>query len=276
MTTTVGASTSYQLTVPALSETADIQVALKLLSYGTSSDPANNAAIGANSLAGYIKSIIAGPTFTGTVTLVTQSASVTPLRFVSGALKSITQTGAMEYDGTNLYLTNDSSVRKTVAYIGDAGHTLLSSGNITALTTTISLSSSVTYRKLLISVYGGTVGSSGSLNMRINGLSSGYSYSYMRYQTNTSGTAGWYSSTSGSALAISGGQSLQTNTDRVVVEIFEPYVSGTKHVTFGCNGSFGSGNVVTASGMGSPVTQIDLIFATAIPTGATYAVYGIK
>jgi len=275
MTTTVGASTSYQLTVPELTETADIQVALKLIAYGSASDPANNAAIAANSLAGYFKSIIAGPTFTGTTTLATQSTSLVPLRFVSGTLKSSLVTGAMEYDGTNLYLTNDSSARKTVAYIGDAGYTLLSSGNITATTTTINPGSSVTYRKLLISIYGGTVGSSGSLSMRINAATTGYSYSYMRYQSNTTGTAGWYSSTSGSALAISGGQSLQTTGDRVVVEIFEPYVSGTKHVTFGCNGSFGSGNIVT-SGMGSAVTQIDLIFATAIPTGATYTVYGIK
>lgn len=57
MTTTVGSSTSYSLTVPALTETADIQVALKLLSYGSSSDPANDAAIDANSVIGYVKAV---------------------------------------------------------------------------------------------------------------------------------------------------------------------------------------------------------------------------
>lgn len=69
MTTTIGPSTPYQLTVPALSETADIQVALRLLSYGTSGDPANDAAITSNSLVGYLKtkSNIASPTFTGIV-----------------------------------------------------------------------------------------------------------------------------------------------------------------------------------------------------------------
>lgn len=82
MTTTVGASTSYQLTVPELTETADIQVALKLLSYGISGDPANDAAITSGSLVGYLKtglalkSNIASPTFTGTVYAPTiQSAS---------------------------------------------------------------------------------------------------------------------------------------------------------------------------------------------------------
>ena len=82
MTTTIGPSTPYQLTVPALSETADIQVALRLLSYGTSGDPANDAAIASNSLVGYLKtglalkSNIASPIFTGTVYAPTiQSAS---------------------------------------------------------------------------------------------------------------------------------------------------------------------------------------------------------
>jgi len=154
-------------------------------------------------------------------------------------------------------------------------YTVLFSGNITTTTTTLTRSDSVVYRKLVISIYGGTVGSSGSLSMRINGISTGYSYAYMRHQANTSGTAGWYGSNSGSAIAISGGQALQTDQDRVVVEIFEPNVSGTKNVTFSCNGSFGTGNIVT-TGMGSPVGQIDLIFATAIPTNASYVVYGVK
>lgn len=73
MTTTVGASTPYQLTVPELTETADIQVALKLLAYGQSADPSNDADIEPTSLVGYLKtglalkSNIASPTFTGTV-----------------------------------------------------------------------------------------------------------------------------------------------------------------------------------------------------------------
>jgi len=98
MTTTVGASTSYQLTIPELSETADIQVALKLLSYGVSGDPANDAAISSNSLVGYLKtglalkSNIASPTFTGTVTAPTIRAASSAS--TSLALSTINQTGS--------------------------------------------------------------------------------------------------------------------------------------------------------------------------------------
>jgi len=45
MTTNIGSNTAYPLVVPELTETADIQVALKLLSYGQSGDPTNDADI---------------------------------------------------------------------------------------------------------------------------------------------------------------------------------------------------------------------------------------
>jgi hypothetical protein len=85
MTTTVGSNTSYRLTIPELSETADIQTAIKLIAYGQSADPTNNADIESNSLAGYIstkanasdvslKANLAGPTFTGTVGVAGESS----------------------------------------------------------------------------------------------------------------------------------------------------------------------------------------------------------
>ena len=76
MTTTVGASTSYPLTIPELSETADIQTAIKLISYGQSADPTNNADIEANSLAGYLlsKANLSAPTFTGTLSIAGQNS----------------------------------------------------------------------------------------------------------------------------------------------------------------------------------------------------------
>ena len=55
MTTPIGEDTSYELVVPDLSDTADIQVALRLLSYGTSSDPADDKEIEPTSIAGYFK-----------------------------------------------------------------------------------------------------------------------------------------------------------------------------------------------------------------------------
>jgi hypothetical protein len=108
MTTTVGASTSYQLTIPALSEAADIQTALKLLAYGQSTDPSNNADIEANSIAGYLRAISVSPTFTGTVTLPSGTTSAAPLVFNTGTTK-LSETsfvaGAIEYDGSIFYAT---------------------------------------------------------------------------------------------------------------------------------------------------------------------------
>ena len=95
MTTTVGATTSYPLTIPELSETADIQTAIKLIAYGTSSNPANDAAILANSISGYIatKANIAGPTFTGTVVLPSTTSigtiTSTELGYLDGVTSAI-------------------------------------------------------------------------------------------------------------------------------------------------------------------------------------------
>jgi hypothetical protein len=113
MTTSVGASTSYQLTVPSLSETADIQVALRLLSYGSSTDPANDAAIGANSLTGYIKSLstlkapLASPTFTGTVTLPTGTSSAAPLKVIAGTNLTTPAYGSIEATTDALFITTN-------------------------------------------------------------------------------------------------------------------------------------------------------------------------
>jgi hypothetical protein len=108
MTTTIGESTSYELTVPALSEAADIQVALKLLAYGQSADPSNDADIEPNSIAGYLKSLSVSPTFTGTVTLPSGTTTAAPLKFNTGTTKLSDQNiyaGAVEYDGSVFYAT---------------------------------------------------------------------------------------------------------------------------------------------------------------------------
>lgn len=82
----IGTSTSYQTFAPLLSEVADIQVALRLVSYGTSSEPADNAAISSNSIFGKIRDLttskanLASPTFTGTVSLTAGTTTVAPLR----------------------------------------------------------------------------------------------------------------------------------------------------------------------------------------------------
>ena len=86
------------------------------------------------------KANIASPTFTGTVTLPTGSASVAPLKFVASASNLTTPlAGSVEFDGTNLHLTNSSAVRKTFAYI-DSQLTGYSSttGTISATDTAVS------------------------------------------------------------------------------------------------------------------------------------------
>jgi hypothetical protein len=144
MTTTIGASTPYVLTIPELTETADIQVALKLLSYGTSSDPANDAAITAGSLVGYLKtkSNIASPTFTGTVyapTIKAASSANDPLALStinqSSGAGSITITAGNSTtsgNGGSITLTAGSSASS------NPGNIVINAGGGTA-TGTISL-----------------------------------------------------------------------------------------------------------------------------------------
>jgi hypothetical protein len=69
-----------------------------------------------------LKANLASPTFTGTVTLPTGSTTAAPLRLATGTNSSVAVFGAVEFDGTNLYLTNNSAspTRKTLAYADSA------------------------------------------------------------------------------------------------------------------------------------------------------------
>lgn len=60
----------------------------------------------------------AGDAFTGSVTLVAGGTSAAPLIFQSGSPLTTPSFGAVEFDGTNLYLTNNASspTRKTLAF----------------------------------------------------------------------------------------------------------------------------------------------------------------
>jgi hypothetical protein len=65
-----------------------------------------------------LKANLASPTFTGTVRLPTGTASVAPLRLATGVSLTTPVFGAVEFDGTNLFLTNNSGTptRKTIAF----------------------------------------------------------------------------------------------------------------------------------------------------------------
>ena len=60
----------------------------------------------------------AGDTLTGTLVAVAGTTTIAPFRFQSGAALTTPTFGAVEFDGTSLFLTNNSSspTRKTIAY----------------------------------------------------------------------------------------------------------------------------------------------------------------
>jgi hypothetical protein len=185
MTTTIGPSTPYQLTVPALSETADIQVALRLLSYGTSGDPANDAGISSNSLVGYLKtglalkSNIASPTFTGTVYAPTiQSAS------------SATT-------GLNISTINQTS--------NSAGSISITAGNSTSNGSGGSIN-------LTAGSYSAS-GSPGNINLNAGG---GSATGTVNIQTSQYNTGGINLGNSGSTTTVSGALSLGTGISGIV------------------------------------------------------------
>jgi hypothetical protein len=65
-----------------------------------------------------LKANAASPTFTGTVRLPTGTASAAPLRLATGVSLTTPAFGSVEFDGTNLFLTNNagSPTRKTLAF----------------------------------------------------------------------------------------------------------------------------------------------------------------
>ena len=66
------------------------------------------------------KANTASPTFTGTVTLPTGSPTTAPLQFISGTNRTSPAAGSVEYNGTNLFVTDSTLSRKTIAYTDSA------------------------------------------------------------------------------------------------------------------------------------------------------------
>jgi hypothetical protein len=81
-------------------------------------------------------------TISSTLSVATGTASIAPLRFTAGTNLTTTVAGAVEWNGTNLFITNSSLVRKTLAYT-DSNIT----GSAASLATgyTISLTGDVSY-----------------------------------------------------------------------------------------------------------------------------------
>ena len=72
------------------------------------------------------------PVFTGTVTLPTGNSSVPPVKIGSGILTAVPVAGAIEYDGSNLYLTSTSAtpVRTQLATVNHTHRALTGDGKI--------------------------------------------------------------------------------------------------------------------------------------------------
>jgi hypothetical protein len=79
---------------------------------------ANKPVSSAQQAALNLKANLASPTFTGTVQLPTGTASAAPLKLATGVNLTTPVFGSVEFDGTNLFLTNNSAspTRKTLAF----------------------------------------------------------------------------------------------------------------------------------------------------------------
>lgn len=68
---------------------------------------------------GYTPVSVDGDTMLGTLKLMAGNSTNAPIMFQQGNLLSQPAAHALEWDGANLYITNNGSQRKTIAFIGD-------------------------------------------------------------------------------------------------------------------------------------------------------------
>ncbi len=83
---------------------------------------------------GYTPASRAGDTFTGQVAFAAGSSTVAPVRFQAGSIRTTPAAHSMEWNGTNLYMTNSTNVRQTIQYASDA----LAWSRVTGTPTTLS------------------------------------------------------------------------------------------------------------------------------------------
>ena len=122
------------------------------------------------------KAPLASPTFTGTVTLPAGSATSAPLILTTGTNLSTAVFGSVEFDGTHLFLTNNSASpsRKTIAFTdsalasGAVGSSQLASGLTLGGTTTGTFSGPLT-GNVTGSVTGSAASFTGSLSGEVTG-----------------------------------------------------------------------------------------------------------
>jgi len=144
MTTPIGSSTSYPAITPNLTDTADIQVALRLLSYGISTDPSTDADIAINSIFGKIKyrvqpsATVSSSTATLTIDqLLTKIIQSAPSAAINLTLPtgSLSDTGIAVGTTTNVafdwsLINTSSTTGATVNLVASTGHTIIGSAAV--------------------------------------------------------------------------------------------------------------------------------------------------
>jgi hypothetical protein len=147
MSSTIATGTSYAVTIPDQTDVADIQVALQLLAYGTTSAPANNAGILTNSLFGkIIYEVQPNPTAvnsTATLTiaqLLTYIVTSAPtaainLTLPTGTLSDTGIQGAGQVSPNNTafdwsIINTSATVGATVTVLAGTWHTIVGSATV--------------------------------------------------------------------------------------------------------------------------------------------------
>ena len=142
MAITIGSSTTYQTSVPAFSDSADIQTAFKLYHYGSETIPTTFAGI-TGGVALHLKNLetlkapLASPTFTGTVVLpndtVTNAMILNDFVTVNGSsvsLGSSVVTKSVLYGTTTGGTTTYATAPSNNIYVGANAPTSPSVGDI--------------------------------------------------------------------------------------------------------------------------------------------------
>jgi len=147
MSSQVGTGTSYPITIPDYSDTADIQVALQLLAYGTTSTPANNAGILTSSVFGkIIYGVQPNPTSinsTATLTIAqlltyiitSAPSSAINLTLPTGTLSDTGINGAGQVSANNTsfdwsIINTSSTTGATVTILAGTAHTIVGSATV--------------------------------------------------------------------------------------------------------------------------------------------------
>ncbi len=223
-----------------------------------------------------LKAPLASPTFTGTVKLPTGTNSVAPLKFATGTNLTSAVFGSVEFDGTNLYLTNNSvsPTRKTIAFTdsalatGAVGSSQLASGLTLGGTTAGTFSGPLTGN-----VTGNVSGSAGSFTGSLAGDVTGTQSATAISATTVTGKAltGYVSSTGAISATdtVLGAIGKLNGNDALKAPLASPTFTGT---VSGITATMvGLGNVTNTSDANKPVstaqqTALDLKANLASPT----------